>query len=125
MGRSRDIELTHNFTYYNDDSGNPRARCQHCIYDKYEKAERQLDHLRDCKVLRAKRRLERQEQGLEPEDNQPLPRGIRKHIREINKDQMAELHQLMADALYRDNRPFTLFHTPAMQRFLKKLILPS
>jgi hypothetical protein len=47
----------------------------------------------------------------------------------MEKAEMKELHQLMADALYRDGRSFTLFHTPAMQRFLKNLnpafVLPS
>ncbi len=34
---------------------------------------------------------------------------------------MKGLHQLLADALYRDNRAFTTFHTPAMVRFLTAL----
>jgi hypothetical protein len=119
MPRTRDSRLLANFEFQTTTEG-PYASCNHCLVRRVDKAERLLGHLSKCQKYLAKQR--RQVTLAEDNDSSSANDGTTtKGVFRISNKRMKRLHQLLADALYRDNRAFTTFHTPAMVRFFTAL----
>src|SRR5271156_839692 len=98
--------------------------CRHCGITIAQNSTRMRKHLIDCDAF------QKTKQSKKKDSQQPFPSPstemrVQTTLKPIptSKDihYHAELDRLAARVCYEDARPFTLFQSPAMQRFLHKL----